>query len=92
MALLTDEEIQKYLLSLNGWTVHEEQLQKEFKFRDFSEALAFMVQVGIISEKMNHHPEMNNVYNRVILKISTHSERGITMKDIDWVEAINSLS
>lgn len=91
MSLLSENEIKEHLSTLNNWQLWDGQLKKDFLFRHFSEALAFIVQVGIISEKMDHHPEINNVYNKVVLQISTHSMKGITMKDIHWVKEVDSI-
>ena len=71
---------------LGHWLVNREQgtLSREFRFRDFGEAFAFMTQMAIYSEKVNHHPEWFNVYNRVTVTLTTHDAGGLTQKDLDW--------
>lgn len=91
MKIYSASELQEILTTLNGWELHDEVIQREFKFSDFKEALAFIVQVGILSEKADHHPEINNIYNRVTLKLNTHSEKAITSKDVELASLINLL-
>lgn len=88
---LGEEEIQSQLSSTAHWTRVENELERTFVFHDFAQALAFMVQVGIVSEKLNHHPLLINVYNKVTLRISTHSVQGITSLDFTWIRAINQI-
>jgi 4a-hydroxytetrahydrobiopterin dehydratase len=69
---LSGQEIEKALGELKGWSVSEGKLTRSFEFGDFSEAFAFMTRVAIEAEKMEHHPEWSNVYNRVRIKLVTH--------------------
>lgn len=83
---LSAAEIEKRLEELNqglseGWTIENDQLKKDFEFSDFITAFGFMSQVAISAEKMNHHPEWFNVYNRVEVNLSTHEAGGITERD-----------
>lgn len=74
------------------WTEADDRLIKEFRFRDFSEAFAFMTRVALIAEKMDHHPEWTNVYNTVRIALSTHSAGGkVTAKDRQLAAAIDAL-
>jgi 4a-hydroxytetrahydrobiopterin dehydratase len=67
-------------------------LLKEFKFKNFTSAFAFMTQVAFLAEKNNHHPNWNNVYNRVIIKLNTHDQGDIiSEKDINLAAAIDQL-
>jgi 4a-hydroxytetrahydrobiopterin dehydratase len=67
-------------------------LIKEFKFKNFTSAFAFMTQVAFIAEKSNHHPNWSNVYNRVTIKLNTHDKGDvITEKDTDLAAAIDLL-
>lgn len=69
------------------------QLKKTFRFKNFSEAFAFMTRVAFIAEKMNHHPDWRNVYNRVEISLNTHDAGGIvTDKDRKLAEAIDKLA
>ncbi len=78
---LGSDEIQSRLNTLKGWTVAGDHLQKEFTFKTFVEAFAFMTQGALVAEAMNHHPEWSNVYNRVTIHLSTHDVGGISSLD-----------
>ena len=67
---------------LDGWTGGDDFITKIFKFKDFVEAFSFMTNIAMIAEKMNHHPEWYNVYNRVDITLTTHDSGGVTEKDI----------
>ena len=64
------------------WKEEDNKLQREFKFKDFSEAFAFMSRVALLAEKMDHHPEWSNVYNRVAITLTTHDAGGLTARDL----------
>jgi 4a-hydroxytetrahydrobiopterin dehydratase len=83
------DEIQDKLSSLPGWTIVDEAIEKKFEFRDFKEALGFIVQVGILAEQADHHPELLNIYNKVTIRLNTHSANSITSKDFDLAEKID---
>jgi 4a-hydroxytetrahydrobiopterin dehydratase len=72
-------------LSAAGWTVEESgnAVTRQFKFKTFPEALGWMVHMGVIAEKMNHHPEWSNVYNRVDVRLTTHDAGGLTSLDLE---------
>ncbi len=65
------------------WKLENNQLCKEFTFINFQEAFAFMTHVALIAEKMNHHPNWSNVYNKVSIKLTTHDE-GNQVSEKDW--------
>jgi len=74
------------------WQEENNKLYKKFEFKDFSEALSFMVRVGLEAEKMNHHPLWTNVYNKVEIWLNTHDAGDIiTEKDIQLAEKINAI-
>jgi 4a-hydroxytetrahydrobiopterin dehydratase len=74
------------------WKEENNKLYRSFKFRNFSEALAFMVQVGLIAEKMDHHPEWKNVYNTLDIWLYTHSAGDkVTGKDHALAKAIDEI-
>lgn len=81
---LTEEEINKALKELEGWTLSNEgnAISKSFKFKNFSQAWAFMSRAALLAEKMNHHPEWFNVYNRVDVTLTTHDAGGVTDLDL----------
>ena len=91
MKTYTEQTIQLELKTLNNWHFKENGIEKKFQFKDFSQALGFIVQVGVQSEKRNHHPELINVYNKVSIRLSTHDANGITDKDIDLAKAIDEI-
>ena len=75
-----------------NWIEKEKTLYRKIEFKNFSEALAFMVRAGLEAEKMNHHPLWTNVYNKVEIWLSTHDAGDIvTEKDIRLAEKINAL-
>lgn len=74
------------------WAESDNKLSKSFEFKDFSEAFAFMTRVAIEAEKLNHHPEWSNVYNKVTINLSTHEAGNVvTDKDRALAEAIDKL-
>lgn len=79
MKLLTRHEIDS---SLPEWEYREHYIVREFAFRDFKEAFAFMVKVAFWAEIMDHHPNWSNVYNKVVVKLYTHTLGGVTEKDV----------
>ncbi len=92
MALLNGRELTENVKELDGWNVSENNLVKEFVFPDFKSAVAFVVKVGMSAEKANHHPDiLLHGWNKVKFTLSTHSENGITLKDIDLAKEINKL-
>lgn len=73
---------------LDGWTGGDDFITKVFRFEDFAQAFGFMTHIAIIADKMNHHPEWFNVYNRVDVTLTTHDAGGVTQKDIDLAQAM----
>jgi 4a-hydroxytetrahydrobiopterin dehydratase len=92
LAKLSDEQIKKELVSLAGWSILNEKLHKEFTFLSFIDAFGFMTTAALHIEKMNHHPEWFNVYNKIIIDLVTHDAGGITQNDINLARILNSLS
>lgn len=92
MPKLSDEQIRKELVNLPGWSVTNGKLHKEFTFESFIEAFGFMTTAALHIEKMNHHPEWFNVYNKIKVDLVTHDAGGITQNDIDLARTLNSLS
>jgi 4a-hydroxytetrahydrobiopterin dehydratase len=92
LAKLTEEQIQKELANLQGWSVVNGKLHKDFVFVDFIDAFGFMSKAAIHIEKMNHHPEWFNVYNKIKVELVTHDAGGITQNDINLARTLNSLA
>ncbi len=91
MMRLSDEQIKTELSGLSGWSVVNGKLHKDFVFDDFIEAFGFMARAAIHIEKMNHHPEWFNVYNKISVDLVTHDAGGITQNDIVLARTLNSL-
>lgn len=90
---LNVEERAAGLAALSGWTEAENggAIRKSYRFRDFNEAWGFMCRVALIAEKMDHHPEWTNVWNRVEVTLSTHDAGGLTALDLRLAEAMDAL-
>ncbi len=89
MALLSSDEAKKKLGNYSGWTFETNQMTKEFQFKDFKQALDFINKIGADAEGMNHHPDIFlHSWNKVKLTLSTHSEGGLTAKDISLAQKI----
>ena len=82
---LTDAEIQALLPKLDGWNVIDGKLHREYECKDFVAAFGNMTRVALVAEAMNHHPEWFNVWNKVVIDLTTHSVKGIS--DYDFVLA-----
>ena len=88
---LSDEDINEKLQGLTGWSMLNGKLHKEFTFETFNQAFGFMTRAAMEIEKMNHHPEWFNVYNRLTVELTTHDAGGITQNDISLARILNSL-
>ena len=82
MALLSKTEIDEQLTTLNGWTLDSKAIVKQFTFKGFPEAVAFVNRLVPDAERADHHPDITINYRRVTLSWSTHDEGGLTAKDI----------
>jgi 4a-hydroxytetrahydrobiopterin dehydratase len=90
-----DEAARKSLAArLPGWSMTEgrDAMHKTFKFKDFSAAFGFMARAALVAEKMDHHPEWTNVWNRVDVTLSTHSADGLTDLDVKLAEAMDKIA
>ena len=84
---LSHEEIERALGDLPGWSVEDGKLHKQFKFNSFAQALGWMVTVGVQADKMDHHPEWRNVYNRVEVSLVTHDlDNSISSWDVELAQ------
>ena len=88
---LNEQELNTRLQQLSGWAVRNEKLHREFKFADFAHAFGFMATAAVLIEKMNHHPEWFNVYNRVSIDLTTHDAGGITQRDVELARLLDSI-
>jgi 4a-hydroxytetrahydrobiopterin dehydratase len=89
---LTTDQITSVLADLSGWTFDDNKLRKSFEFGTFREAVSFIVRLAFEAERMNHHPELINVYNRVEIALTTHDAGDrVTEKDLLLARAIESI-
>lgn len=91
---LSDKQRDDFLSKYPDWT-HDparDAIKKTFKFKNFSEAFAFMTRVALKAEKMVHHPEWFNVYNRVEITLTTHDAGGLSEKDLKMAEYLEKIS
>ena len=92
LAKLTDDQLREALETLDGWSIDDAKLHRDFRFADFNEAFGFMTRAALVAEQMNHHPEWFNVWNRVTVHLTTHDSGGITASDVDLARRMNELS
>jgi 4a-hydroxytetrahydrobiopterin dehydratase len=92
MMRLSQADIDEQMKSIPGWSVVNEKLHKEFQFDSFNQAFGFMTRAAMEIEKMNHHPEWFNVYNRITVELTTHDAGGITNNDVNLARILNSLA
>lgn len=88
---LSDSEVIERLAGLDQWSLIDGKLRRDFKFADFVRAFGFMTSAAIEAEKLNHHPEWSNVYNKVTVNLVTHSAKGITELDFKLAEKLDGL-
>jgi 4a-hydroxytetrahydrobiopterin dehydratase len=87
--LLTDEQRTAAADGLPGWEFSEDRIRREFRFADFAAAFGFMSAIAITAERLNHHPEWSNVYNRVTVELTTHDAGGLTELDVTLAAAMS---
>ncbi len=89
--LLTPDAVHVALASLAGWDVSADgtAISRSFKFQDFNAAFAFMTRIAMAAEKLDHHPEWFNVYNKVDITLTTHSAKGLTELDMHMAQLIS---
>jgi len=87
----TEQEISAFLRQHPDWKLKDEKLFREFVFKDFTEAFAFMQKVAVLAEEMDHHPEWSNVYNKVAITLTTHDTGGITALDFELAGKIDKI-
>jgi 4a-hydroxytetrahydrobiopterin dehydratase len=88
----TEPEIQKAIAELGIWAVKGGKLHRGYKFPSFVHAFGFMAQVALLAERAAHHPEWFNVYNRVVVDLTTHDAGGITQKDLDLAREMEQIA
>ena len=88
---LSPEEIEVFLSSHPDWSLDGGRFHRSLRFEDFAEAFAFMSAVALVAERMDHHPEWSNVYNRVEIWLDSHDVQGLTSRDTRLVDAIDAI-
>ncbi len=88
---MTSSQIEQELGNLAGWELKSGKLHRELEFKNFVEAWGFMSQVAMLAEKANHHPEWSNVWNRVVIDLTSHDVQGISERDFKLARKINEL-
>jgi len=88
----TAQEIGAVIDELGSWSVENGKLHREYRFRDFVQTFGFMAQVALLAERAAHHPEWFNVYNRVVVDLTTHEAQGITHKDLDLARQMEQIA
>lgn len=89
---LTKQDIETRLKEFPGWRYEDNSIRKDFKLKNFQEAMAFVVKIAFEAEKAQHHPDITIEYNRVKIVLTTHSEEGVTEKDFDSARKIQKFS
>jgi 4a-hydroxytetrahydrobiopterin dehydratase len=88
---LSDADVRSRIGSLSGWEFRDDGLLRQFEFADFTEAFTFMTAVAFVAERMGHHPEWNNVYDKVAIRLSTHDAGGVSENDVAMAKEISAL-
>ena len=89
---LSASEITRRLAELQGWSLDDGKLFREFKFRDFVGAFGFMARCALVAEKLDHHPDWSNVYNKVHVHLWTHDAGGLTERDFELAKRMSALA
>ena len=87
---VSDDDAVERLADLPGWDLVDGKLHREFAFADFVEAFGFMARMAIVAEKLNHHPEWSNVWNRVTVDLTTHDVGGLSTLDFEFAAQANA--
>ena len=91
MESLAESDIVEALAGLPAWSRQGPRIRREFVFSSFVEAFGFMSSVALLAERADHHPEWHNVYNRVVIELTTHDAQGLTPRDFSLAREIDAL-
>lgn len=91
MDKVNQQAIEAFLQQQPEWQLKQDKLYRSFKFENFSQAFAFMARVALLAERLNHHPDWSNCYNRVEIELITHDAGGLSEKDLEMAAAISDL-
>ena len=91
VSLIEKNQLDSFIEKNPSWIIDNKTIKKEFKFENFIEAFGFMSEVALLSEKIDHHPDWQNIYNKVKINLTTHDKGGITTNDTQLAESIDKL-
>ncbi len=91
VSLLEKNQLDCFIKNNPSWIIDNNAIKKEFNFDNFIDAFGFISKIALLSEKMNHHPDWQNTYNKVKIILTTHDKGGITTNDIKLAESIDKL-
>ena len=91
VSLIEKNQLDSFIEKNPSWIIDNKTIKKEFKFENFIEAFGFMSKVALLSEKIDHHPDWQNIYNKVKINLTTHDKGGITTNYIKLAESIDKL-
>jgi len=89
---LDSSDIQRGLAELDGWELAGDRIKRRFQFADFVTAFGWMSSVALVAEKLDHHPEWKNVYNRIDVELTTHDCKGLSARDFELAKAMERLA
>jgi 4a-hydroxytetrahydrobiopterin dehydratase len=92
MALVSESEIEAFVESHPDWAKQGDAISRVYEFADFNESMGFVTRVALVAERSDHHPDIDIRWNKVTLTLSTHSEGGITPKDLDLADRCDALA
>jgi 4a-hydroxytetrahydrobiopterin dehydratase len=92
MTRLSDADVRAAIAGLPGWSLEEGMLRKEYEFKGFRAAIAFIDRLAEKATELRHHPDLFNSYNRVTVSLTTHDEGGVTEKDVALAREIESVA
>lgn len=91
MTVLADNDIKDKLKKLDGWKLEGNAIKKEYKRKDFVDSIGFVSKIALLAERADHHPDLLVQYNKVNITLSTHSEGGVTEKDLNLAGEIEQV-
>jgi 4a-hydroxytetrahydrobiopterin dehydratase len=92
MSLLPDHEVEAFIAAHPNWSQAAKEITRTYEFEDFNESMGFVTRMAMEAEKANHHPDIDIRWNEVTLTLSTHSEGGLTAKDLELADAADGLA
>jgi 4a-hydroxytetrahydrobiopterin dehydratase len=92
MSLVPDSEIEAFIDGHPDWELVDKEIRRDFEFADFNESMGFVTRIALAAEKADHHPDIDIRWNKVTLTLSTHSEGGLTQKDLDLADTADTLA